>query len=121
MRRGLALYRLCDSLEGTSASELRGRIPARDVERGEILYQGKFGFCIASERTHRRSVGSLPVLCLHDASAPKRIAKEYLVPVKELLAHVEGDSRTSFSSTDRQVIEDLVIELSSGLRAVLDS
>ncbi len=81
IRTGEAFHALEESLKSCSATELRKTITQADVSRGELLWQGKCGYCVALKNCSRTVPESVHVLRLQDAEEDRPFQSPYLVPV----------------------------------------
>jgi hypothetical protein len=117
-RRGYALQGLQVAIADWNLDELSKRIGQKAVEAGELLWQGKFGFCVAGSGCERAKDKKCEVLLLQRRDAPKLFSGPFLIPVKGLL---EGQviPETNLPARARGEIADMMRELSGGLRQMV--
>src|SRR5882724_1101829 len=115
VRRGYALQRLQAAILGRNIVEISKRITQTAVDAGELLWQGKYGFCVAGSRCDRAPGNNCDVLLLQRKDACTRFTGPLLIPVQGLLEdHVIPEA--TLSRRARAEIAAMVRELSSGFR-----
>jgi hypothetical protein len=128
MRQGEALRRLEIALAGRQPVNLRDEIKQDFINAGEILWQGKSGFLVATAVTTRSS--DEPVRLLYLQSKPvcpvedkpdegewRKEGKRFLIPIKALLGEALIPSSEHFGDKERQEVASFVDELAEGFSA----
>ncbi len=69
----------------SDAKEMRGRMKQMEVGAGELLWQGRYGFCIAKSDCARADKQKGEVLILQQGDAVKTFMGPFLMPVSGLL------------------------------------
>lgn len=115
VRRGYALQRLQAAIVGRNIVEISKRITQTAVDAGELLWQGKYGFCVAGSGCERAPGRNCDVLLLQRKDACTRFTGPLLIPVKGLLEENVMPEAT-LSTRARAEIAAMVRELSSGFR-----
>ena len=116
IRRGYALDRLQKAIASVGVVDLRGRIRQRNVEPGELLWQGNYGFCVAKQDCDRADGQKVEVLVLQQNDVPKLFVGSYLMPVAGLLEDGVLDEDT-IPAKVRKELQEMVEELRVGLAA----
>ena len=119
MRRGYALSQLEESIVGINISELSGRISQLKVHAGEILWQGRYGFCVADAICNRSNEENCPILKLQYGDARMLIRGSYLIPLSGLLEH-EVIRSQKLSPPARQELVEMVKEIQDGMKVKRD-
>ena len=119
IRRGYALSQLAKSIAGITIPELSGRISQLKVHAGEILWQGRYGFCVADATCTRSNDENCSILKLQYGDARMLIRGSFLVPLAGLLEHGVTEEQ-KFSPEARQELVEMVREIQEGMKAVHD-
>jgi HKD family nuclease len=85
IRRGEALRVLEETLSGHLPAVLRDQILQDHVSCGELLWQGRSGYCVALEDCHRSQINKIQVLKLQGMKKESAFQSEYLIPLRSLL------------------------------------
>ena len=85
LRDGQALHAIGSFLETTSLAELRPQITQNSVCAGELLWQGKLGFCVALCDAFRDDKHNVEVRYLQTLGRQPFIRGSYTIPVRSLL------------------------------------
>ena len=113
VRRGYALGLLNSAIKGINIVELRSRIKQPHVNRGELLWQGRYGFCFAAENCERRKEEKGAVVILQQADATKKFLGNCLMPVAGMLGGQALGSATLPTEASR-TLQEMVKELRVG-------
>ena len=116
IRRGYALNRLQNAIASVDVVELRGRVQQPNVEPGELLWQGRYGFCVAKRGCDRADGQKVEVLILQQNDVPKLFMGSYLMPVAGLLEEGALDD-DAIPAKARKELQNMVEELRVGLAA----
>jgi len=110
IRRGYALNRLQNAIARVSVVELATRILQQTVQSGELLWQGKHGFCVANSNCSRTVRENCEVLLLQRGNRKQLFHGPLLIPVAGLLDErvVDGDA---LPQNARDEIASMVQEL----------
>lgn len=117
LRRGHALLRLEEAAKAVPLAELRARIQAPELRAGDLLWQGKAGYCVVTQSTPRVEGQKVPVLRLQNHSEESHFMGPYTVPVGALLEEAVLPPSPGFSTEARRVLREFLDELRSGLGA----
>ncbi|HQO62973.1 MAG TPA: hypothetical protein PK528_05125 [Syntrophorhabdus sp.] len=112
MRTGEALRALEEALKGHSPLELRERIRQDQIERGELLWQGRSGYCVASCSCLRSWKENVPVLRLQGAQKESSFDPSFLIPVRSLLSSDMLPQNERFGIPQRNCLSKMISELS---------
>lgn len=112
IRRGEALRALEEVLEGHSPAEIRTRIRENHVSRGELLWQGNSGYCVALSSCQRSGKDKVPVLCLQGMKKKTDFLSAFLIPLRALLDSGVLPEAERLVDASRQVIRDMLDEIS---------
>ena len=108
MRQGHALRMLENALEGKSPAELKDKISQQEVRKGEILWQGKKGFCITVKNGKRSEQGKIPVIYLQTLADEGKFRGDLVIPVGALL----DDTAILSDVVCRSVLRTMIDEIS---------
>lgn len=85
IRQGYALRMVEEALSAKTPAEIKSAIQQADVRKGELLWQGTGGFCIAAQDfTRTTSTGNARILYLQQ-SREGAIKPEFAIPLKGLV------------------------------------
>jgi hypothetical protein len=85
IRRGYALSRLKTAMAGENLSQLAKRIKQMDVRAGELLWQGKYGFCVAENGCQREMKARCDIFLFQRGNSKKCFSGAFLIPLVGLL------------------------------------
>ncbi len=88
--RGRALGLLERALQRQPLAKLRGRVTQQRLERGELLWQGKGGWCVATEARARKDGVKVPVLQLQRGDKTVNFSALYTLPVRDVVDHADA-------------------------------
>jgi hypothetical protein len=112
MRRGEALRALEEALSGHTPVELREQIGDDDVTRGDLLWQGVSGYCVALRSTKRSRETLARVLSLQGTKKETTFISHFLIPIRSLLnSAVIKDSET-FGTNHENALRGILSEIS---------
>ena len=115
IRRGDALGALEACLNGHTPAEIRERISRDQVSRGELLWQGKSGYCVVLENCHRSQRDSVRVLRLQGDQGVGSFFPGFLIPLQALLDIDVFPATGSLNIVHRDTICDMLDEISGNL------
>lgn len=84
IRQGYALKLVEDGLVTKTPLEIKSLIRQQHVEKGELLWQGKAGFCVARQDFSRTSGSKATILYLQK-SAEGIVVADFTIPVKGII------------------------------------
>ena len=116
LRRGHALRRLEASVEHINPAEIRDRIRMDELLPGELLWQGRAGFCVVLDNCSRNTDKYAKVLELQGDEDEKRFSASFTVPIQALLDEKVVPLTQDFGPTPRQILREFIDELSMGIR-----
>ena len=111
--RGQAVHCLEAAIHGTRLEVLRDRIAMDDLLPGDVLWQGKAGFCVVLRGCSRSGKDNVPVLKLQGNAAESAFAASATVPVRALLDENVIPRTPDFGDGPRRVLREFIGELSS--------
>jgi len=86
MRCGHALKQFESALSGKSPFEMKGQIVQTIVQKGELLWQGVAGICVATEVFDRSIQGAkTPILFLQKSAGSGVVVADFAIPFNALL------------------------------------
>lgn len=86
MRCGHALRLFQEALAQKTPDEMRGQITQQKVTKGELLWQGTGGLCVAVEDINRAASANAEILYLQRRESRGLIKSAYAIPLKGLLS-----------------------------------
>jgi len=116
IRRGDALSALEACLNGHTPAEIRGKISRDQVPRGELLWQGKSGYCVVLDNCQRSQRDSVKVLRLQGDQGMGSFSPGFLIPLRALLDIDVFPATGSVNSMQRDTIHDMLDEISGNFR-----
>lgn len=116
LRRGHALRRLEASVQQIKPAEIRGRISTDELPPGELLWQGRAGFCVVLDHCSRNTDKYAKVLKLQGDEDEKCFCSSFTVPLRALLEETVIPLTQNFGHDPRQVLREFLEELSVGIR-----
>ena len=105
MRNGQALKEVADILDTMTLPDIRKLISQPDVKEGELLWQGRLGFCLALTSSPRDDRHNVAVKYLQASAGQSQIKGSYTVPVRALL------NESLVKTEDRALFVDLAKNL----------
>ena len=112
-QRGQALRCLEAAIHETRLEMLRDRIAVNDLLPGDVLWQGKAGFCVVLRGCSRTGRDNVPVLKLQGNATESAFAASATVPVRALLDENVIPRTPDFGDEPRRVLREFIGELSS--------
>lgn len=112
MRRGEALRTLEEALADHSPVELRERIREDQVLRGELLWQGSSGYCVAMTSCKRSSKENTLVLRLQGAKKESLFSPSFLIPLRCLLNSDVLPESNQLGILQKDFIRNMLSEIS---------
>lgn len=116
MQRGQALRCLEDAVRGMKLDVIRERIHIDELLPGELLWQGKAGFCVVLRMCLRAGKDNAAVLKLQGDGAETEFLASSTVPMRALLEEEVVPRTQDFGDRPRQVLHGLIREFSTGIR-----
>ena len=113
IQRGQALRCLEAAIHGKRLGVLRDRITLDDLLPGDVLWQGKAGFCVVLRGRSRSGRDNVPVLKLQGEAAESAFTASATVPVRALLDDKVIPYTADFGDNPRAVLSEFIGELSS--------
>ena len=98
---------------GTELGALRDRIAVDKLLPGDVLWQGKAGFCVVLRQCSRSGRDHVPVLKLQGKAAESAFAASATVPVRALLDERVIPRTPDFGEEPRGVLREWIGELST--------
>ncbi|MCK5688941.1 hypothetical protein KAI87_06710 [Myxococcota bacterium] len=83
--QGYALDEFKEVITALPTAEVRARITQTQISAGELLWQGRYGFCVATKDCERTEQHNGEVLVLQEKNLSKTFTGPFLVPVAGLL------------------------------------
>lgn len=114
-QRSQALRCFEAAIHGTRLEVLRNRIVVDELLPGDVLWQGKAGFCVVLRRGSRSGRDNVPVLKLQGKAAKSAFVASATVPVRALLDEKIIPKTTDFGDEPRGVLREFIGEFSSVL------
>jgi hypothetical protein len=117
IQSGYVLGKLDQTLIAYNLGDIRSRITVDEIKKGELLWQGRKGLCVAGG-DYRRSWKGIPVtvLCLQSPDRYKGFYAEYLVPLTALMSI--DIIRNKFTMTERRVLKEFLDQLHQGFESM---
>ncbi|WP_175751386.1 hypothetical protein [Burkholderia ambifaria] len=117
LRRGHALLRLEAAANAFPPSVLRARIQASELVAGDLLWQGRAGYCVVRKSTPRTEGKTVPVLKLQQQSEESIFMAPFTMPVGSLLLEQVIPLSYEFNAEPRRVLHEFLDELKNCLIA----
>lgn len=114
MRRGQALRLLEDAVSCMTPEKLRDRIHIDELKPGDVLWQGRSGFCVALEQASRAVDDYVTVLPLQGVGNEKQFKASYTIPMQAFVTEEIIPRSDAFGHEPRQVLSEFVNELARG-------
>lgn len=115
LQRGQALRRLEAAVRSISLDEIRKRIHMDRLAPGELLWQGRAGFCVVLPRSRSSRTGKVTVLKLQGDGAETEFLASSTVPMRALLNEEVVPRTQDFGDEPRRVLDKLIRELSTSV------
>ena len=112
-QRGRALRCLEAVIHGMNLDVLRKRIAMDELLPGDVLWQGKAGFCVVLRQRSRSGRHNVPVLKLQGNAAESAFAASATVPVRALLDECVIPRTPDFGDEPREVLREFIGDFSS--------
>ena len=113
IRRGQALRCLEAVIHRTRLEVLRDRIALDELVPGDVLWQGKAGFCVVLRRCSRFDREHVPVLKLQGKAVESAFAASATLPLRALLDERVLPRTREFGDEPRGILREFIGELSS--------
>ena len=114
LRRGQALRHLESAVSNLTPAQVRDRIHCDELHPGDLLWQGEAGFFVVRKKASRLSDGNVSVLRLQGATGEAQFKVAFTIPMRALLTEEVVPRSDAFGDEPRQVLRDLIEELSRG-------
>jgi hypothetical protein len=111
IRLGKSMEKFENEIGDIRIADIKGLIDQNYVSRGELLWQGTLGFCLASKDCNRSQRSLAHVISLHDASKKTEISPEFLIPVRALISEKIIPTSENFNDEHRRYIETLIDDI----------
>jgi hypothetical protein len=117
IQNGYVLGKLEKTLTAYSLADVRNWITTDEIRKGELLWQGRKGLCVAGG-DYRRSWNGIPVtvLCLQSPDRYRGFHAEYLVPFNGLMS--TDIIRNKLTETERCVLNNFLDQLHQGFESI---
>lgn len=117
IQNGYVLGKLERTLIAYNIAEVKNWITTDEIKKGELLWQGPKGLCVAGG-DYRRSWKGIPVtvLCLQSPDRYRNFHAEYLVPLNGLMSTDIIENK--LTETERHVLKHFLDELSYGFESI---
>lgn len=117
IQNGYVLGKLERTLIAYNIAEVKNWITTDEIKKGELLWQGPKGLCVAGG-DYRRSWKGIPVtvLCLQSPDRYRSFHAEYLVPLNGLMSTDIIENK--LTETERHVLKHFLDELSYGFESI---
>lgn len=112
MRRGEALRALEEALNGHTPAELREQIRNDNVTRGDLLWQGSSGYCVAMCSARRSAKDITPVLSLQSTKKETAFLSHFLIPIRSLLNSAVLEESEKFGTNHENALREMLSEIS---------
>jgi hypothetical protein len=112
--RGQALNQLQEVLSSIGAVALRKQIRSNQLLAGDLLWQGRMGFCVMQETFTRSGGGLVEVLQLSGETGKTKIESTFTIPVRALLAEEIIPPSTELKDGPIQVLKEFTASLIAG-------
>lgn len=114
LRRGQALALMERAIRHMRVDELRDRIRDDELNPGDLLWQGKAGFCIVVKAASRTTDKLVKVLKLQSAQGEAVFQAPFTVPMRALLDEEVVPDSDFFGEAPRSVLLDFLDDLKKG-------
>jgi hypothetical protein len=85
IRRGQAMRALEEALARQTPLSISQKIRQRHISRGELLWQGVSGYCVALSSCDRSELNPVSVLRLQGSKTESKFRPDFLIPLRALL------------------------------------
>ena len=96
IRIGQALGKYQEAFRSVTPLKIKDRIKWETINRGDLLWQGTLGLCVALESCEKRTKKNVKILSLQSSDAHKSLSSDYIVPVHDLAKIREGAKKKLF-------------------------
>lgn len=114
LQRGHAMRRLEAALVDQTPAELSSRVTQTHLTIGELLWQGKAGFCVVTKPAARAAGGRVRGLRLQGPRDESDFAAHLTVPLAALLGEQVVPLSDEFGAAPRGVLRGFLAELGAG-------
>ncbi|MDP3000020.1 MAG: phospholipase D-like domain-containing protein [Bryobacterales bacterium] len=114
IRRGHALRRLEEAVSGQSLVEISKRISQTRLRAGDLLWQGKAGFCVVIAAAERTSDMNVRVLRVYGNKNESWFKSSLTTPIAGLLDQTVLPPTARFGDGPRRTLAEFLNELSDG-------
>jgi len=85
--RGLAIREFENAMEGHTPDELKDRIIQNEISKGELLWQGESGFCVAIQFFRRSGPNDAAMVLMFQGQKGEVTwgSSQYIIPIRALL------------------------------------
>ena len=112
IRKGEAFSQLEMILKDQSPVHIRDRVAQDQISRGELLWQGNSGYCVALEDCQRSERKNISVLKLQGSKKDVQFESTYLIPLRSLLDSQVLPAANHLGSEVRNAVLKLINEIS---------
>ena len=113
LRRGHALRLLETAVSSMTPAEIRDRISSDELRPGDLLWQGKAGFCVVRHWASRAANNNVTVLRLQGAGGEAKFKASFTIPMRALLSEDVVPRSDDFGGEPRKVLREFLDELDS--------
>jgi hypothetical protein len=114
IRRGHALRRLEEALSGQNLADISKRISQTRLRAGDLLWQGKAGFCVVISDAERTSDMNVRVLRVYGNRNESGFKSNLTTPIAGLLNQTVLPATARFGDRPRNTLAEFLNELSNG-------
>lgn len=117
VRRGQALMHLEQALAQVTPATLRSKVRQSRLRAGEILWQGRSGFCVVLRDALRVEGAEVRVLPLQGVLATTKYQGPFTIPLANLLDEESAqDTGIKLKGPQRRVLRDFLDDIATKLR-----
>ena len=118
IQQGIMLRKFEEILSKYKLGDIVNQIDEKKVTKGELLWQGPYGLCVASENCDRTILErKIPVYCLQHESSSQFSAK-FLAPVSGIVKSNAITFTKNMSEQEKEILEHFVYQLKNGLKKI---
>jgi hypothetical protein len=115
IRMGKAFEKLESAIADRHPVDFKDLIDQNYIPRGELLWQGKFGYCLAAKACNRSQKNFAHVISLHKVSKDLEISPGFLIPVCALIKEKIIPKNKEFTEKHKRYIKALTKEIRKNL------
>ncbi len=108
IRVGQALGKYQEAFCNVSPQKIKDRIKWTVINRGDLLWQGTFGLCVALEDCENNSMRTVKILSLQSSKAHKSLRSDYIIPIKDLAKMREGAQEKMIPRKAKKILSQFV-------------